>query len=152
MGNSVLQVLFSLVVLCIGGAFEEMLPKVACVGFPVLLSAVHVIASRQSAVLSVLFAISAGALEDSLSSLPLMTSVSFFLMAAVFVRRVGIPYASALLVYPAYQIWLAAWTGGLGASVFLRVLLAVPIGAVTVAAVWRAVCMAERRAAIGEQG
>ncbi len=151
-GNNVLQFIFTLIVLCVGGAAEELLPKIACVGFPFLLSAVLFVSLRQSAVSSVIFAISAGAFEDSLSSLPLMTSVSFFLVAAVFVRRVGMPYVAAVFAYPVFQVWLSAWTGGLGASVFLRILLALPIGALTAAVTWCVLIAAERRAAIGEEG
>ena len=78
MGNSLLQFVFALGVLCLGGAAEDMLPKVAGVGFPVLLSAVLVMATRRPIVPAVLFAVAAGACEDALSSLPLMTSPSTF--------------------------------------------------------------------------
>jgi hypothetical protein len=150
-GNNVLQLVFSLLVLCVGGAAEELLPKFFCVGFPVLLSAVIAISSKQALVGAVLFAIAAGGVEDSLSSLPLMTSVSYFVIVALVVRRIELSYVAFLVSYPAYQVWIAAWTGSLGASVFLRFLIAIPIGVATVALTSWLVGIAERRAAIGEQ-
>ena len=151
MRNDFLSLLFAVVVLCIGAGVEEMLPKFLGVGVPALLAASLVMSVRRP-VEAVLFAIAAGAVEDALSSMPAMTSVSFFLMAAGLVRRAPLPRAAAILVYPAYQVWLAAWTGGMGGSVFGRVLVAVPVGAVAVFAAEWLILLAERRAAIGEQG
>ena len=150
--NSVLQLLFALCVLSIGGAAEDMLPKVAGVGFPVLLSAVIVTATRRQSVPAVLFAIAAGAFEDSLSSLPLMSSSSFFVLAVAWMRAADMPRVTALLAYPAYQAMLPIWTGGFGANMYMRILVALPVGALTLAMVWLAVVFFERRAAIGEQG
>ena len=144
--------MFSLVVLCLGGGAEELLPKMLGVGFPVLLVSVQVMAVRGPLVAAMLFAVCAGGLEDALSSLPPMTSVSFFLLAMAFVRRVDMPCAASLLTYPAYQVWLFAWTGGLGGGVFGRILVSVPVGAATAFAVGWAICLVERRAAIDEQG
>ena len=151
MRNSFLSLLFAVVVLCAGAGAEELLPKVAGVGFPVLLSLVLATATKRP-VEAVLFAIAAGAAEDAISSLPPMTSVSFFLLAAAFARKSGIAWAAAIFAYPAYQVWLAAWTGGLGGSVFGRILVALPVGAATALATAALFFLAERRAAIGEQG
>ena len=151
-GNSVLQLLFAFGVLCIGGAAEDMLPKVAGVGFPVLLSAVLVNATRRQPVPAVLFAVAAGAVEDSLSSLPLMTSPSVFVLAVAWMRASGMSRATALLAYPAYQAMLPIWTGGFGANMYMRILVALPVGALTLFMVCLAMVLAERRAAIGEQG
>ena len=150
-GNSALQFVFSLLILCIGAAVEEMMPKIFCVGFPVLLAALVAFAPKQALVPAVLFAISAGAVEDSLSSLPLMTSISFFLIVVLVLRRFELPYVAPVIAYPAYQIWIAAWVGGVGASVFLRFLIAIPVGIATVSFVGWLVGIAERSAAIGEQ-
>ena len=49
-----------------------------------------------------------------LLSLPVMTSASYFLAVAALIRWSGFPRAAIVLTYPAYQLWLAAWTGGLG--------------------------------------
>ena len=143
---------FSLVVLCFGAGAEELMPKILGVGFPVLLASVQVMAVRGPLPVAMLFAVCAGGFEDALSSLPPMTSVSFFLLAMALVRRVDMPCAAALLTYPAYQVWLSAWTGGLGGGVFGRILVSVPVGVVTAFAVGWAICMAERRTAIDEQG
>ena len=139
-------------VLCLGASAEELLPKLLGVGFPVLLASVQVVAVRRPIAAAMLFAIAAGGAEDALSSLPPMTSVSFFLLAMAFARRTGLPCAAALLTYPAYQVWLSAWTGGVGGGVFGRILMALPVGAATAFAAGWVLRTAERRAALGEQG
>ena len=138
--------------LCLGAGAEELLPKMLGVGFPVLLVLSQIIAVRRQLVAAVLFAVAAGAVEDSLCSLPYMTSISFFLLAALLVRRAEIPLAASVFTYPAYQIWLSAWTVGLGGGVFVRILLALPVGVVTAIAAGWLLQAAERRAALGEQG
>ena len=152
MRNSFLALAFSLAVLCLGAGAEELLPKVLGVGFPVLLVAAQVVAVRWSLAAAMVFAVAAGGMEDALSSLPPMTSVSFFLLAVALVRRSDLPLAASLLTYPAYQVWLSAWTGGLGGGVFGRILVALPVGVATALAVGWAIRIAERRAALGEQG
>ena len=151
MRNSLPELVFALVVLCLAASGEEILPKFFGAGIPLLLAAAQVTAVRRPVAAAVVFAIAAGAIEDSLSSLPAMTSVSFFLMAAAFARRAEMPVAAALLTYPAYQVWLSAWTGGLSGGVFMRILVAVPLGAATSFAAWWALLCIERRAALGEQ-
>ena len=150
--NSLLALAFSLAVLCLGAGAEELLPKVLGVGFPVLLSAVQVVAARAPLAAAMMFAVAAGGVEDALSSLPPMTSVSFFLLSMAFVRRAGLPRAATLLTYPAYQVWLSAWTGGLGGGVFGRILVAMPAGMAAALVVGFAIRMAERGAALDEQG
>ena len=152
MRNSLLVLAFSLVVLCAGAGAEELLPKILGVGFPVLLASTQVFAVRCPLAAAMLFALAAGGIEDSLSSLPPMTSASFFLLSMAFARRADLPHAAAFLTYPAYQVWLSAWTGGVGGGVFGRILVALPVGAVTAFAVGWTIRMAERRAALGEQG
>ena len=152
MRNSFLELAFSLVVLCLGASAEELLPKFLGVGFPVLLVLAQIVAVRRPLVAALLFAVAAGGMEDALSSLPHMTSISFFLLAGVFVRRAEIPLAASVLTYPAYQIWLSAWTGELGGGVFGRILVALPIGVATAFATGWLFNFAERRAALGEQG
>ena len=128
------------------------MPKVLGVGFPVLLMAAQVAAVRWPLAAAMVFAVAAGGMEDALSSLPPMTSVSFFLLAMALVRRSDLPRAASLLTYPAYQVWLSAWTGGLGGGVFGRILVSLPVGIATAFAVGWAIRIAERRAALGEQG
>ena len=74
------------------------------------------------------------------------------LLAMALVRRSDLPRAASLLTYPAYQVWLSAWTGGLGGGVFGRILVSLPVGVATALAVGWAIGIAERRAALGEQG
>ena len=152
MRNNFLVLAFSLVVLCLGASAEELLPKLLGVGFPFLLASVQVVAVRGSLAAVMMFAVAAGGIEDALSSLPPMTSVSFFLIAMAFARRSDLPLAASLLTYPAYQVWLSAWTGGLGGGVFGRILVSLPVGMVTAIAVWWVIRIAERRAALAEQG
>ena len=148
MRSNFLSLVFAVVVLCIGAGVEEMLPKFLGVGVPALLAASLVMSVRRP-VEAVLFAIAAGAAEDAISSLPAMTSVSFFLMAAAVVRKAGL---ASLLMYPAYQAWLFVWTSSPGGGFFGRVLLALPVGIVTALAVGAALGWAERKAAVDEQG
>ena len=152
MRNSLLAFAFSLAVLCLGASAEELLPKLLGVGFPVLLVAVQVLAVRGPLAAAMLFAVAAGGFEDAVSSLPPMTSVSFFMLAMAFARWADLPRASSFLTYPAYQVWLSAWTGGLGGGVFWRILVSLPIGVATAFLVGWIIRFAERRAALDEQG
>lgn len=153
MRNSIIQLTLAIIVLVIGASLEELLPKFLGVGFPVLLSAVQLSAHRRAMLAAVIFAIAAGAAEDSISSLPIATSVSYFLLAAILVRWIGLPRAMMLASYPIYQAWLLPWMGGkVGEGVFLRMMMAIPIGAATILAVDVILRWAERKAAIDEQG
>lgn len=151
LGN-VVQLLSSVLVLVVGAGLEELLPKVLGVGFPVLLTSVQFAAFRRPLPSLVVTAIAAGAMEDALSSLAPMTSISYFLIVALFTRMLEIPRMATALTYPCYQIWLAIWTSGVGGGVFGRVLVAFPIGLVTAFAVSAALGLLERKAAIDEQG
>ena len=116
MKNDVLQLMFGSLALVLGAGCEELLPKVFGVGFPILLMIVVFLSVRFGLLLTVFLAIAAGALEDAVSSLTPMTSVSAFLIVAVLVRRFGLPYLAAMLVFPCYQLWLSVWMGGLNDS------------------------------------
>ena len=151
MKNSLLQLTFGLVVLIVGAGLEEMLPKFLGVGFPILLTAVQFMSLGPFASVAIVFAALAGATEDALSSLPLMTSVSYFLVVALLVRRLGLPRGVSVFAYPCYQLWLAVWSSGLGGGIFNRLLLSFPLGVVTSVAVGVLVCGARRGAAIDEQ-
>lgn len=134
----------------IGGVAEETLPKFLGVGFPVLLALTHLVSSRSSA--AVLFAIAAGAMEDALCSLPLMTSVSYFMVVMVLVRRSELPLSAIAATYPGYQLWLLLWTSLPGGGVFWRMLLALPIGLLTMFVTAVLFTWLERRSAINGQG
>lgn len=138
--------------LLLGGAAEELLPKVAGMGLPVLLAAVQILAYRRATAVAMLFALAAGGLEDALSSLPVMLSASYFLLVAAVTRWTELPRAAILLTYPGYQVWLEVWTNGFGGGVFYRILLAIPMGIVTVVAVGALLIWAEGKAAIDEAG
>ena len=153
MKDNLLQTVFWLLVLVVGAALEELLPKFFGVGFPALLATVQLAAcGRMPFALAVALAVAAGGLEDALSSLPMMTTVSYFVLTLALVRGFGFPRAAAALTYPCYQLWLSVWTGGLGGGIFARLLLSVPIGLVTAALVGLAVDWLKGKAAIDEQG
>ena len=121
--------LFLFLALVLGAGAEELLPRVWGVGAPLLLTLAVVTAPRLGLVTAGLVAVAAGAVEDAVSALAPLTSVSFFLLAAAVVRRTGVTRPVALLAYPCYQLWLSVWTPGL--NVFTRALVALPAGVLT---------------------
>lgn len=133
MKNDLQNVFFVFLALVLCAGAEELLPKVCGVGAPLLLMLAVVPAPRFGLVGAGLLAAASGAAEDAVSSLAPMTSVSFFLLAAVLTRRTGVMRPVALLVFPCYQLWLSLWTPGL--NVFTRFLVALPIGFLTAAGV-----------------
>ena len=152
MANDVVTFVFAVVALVFGAGAETLLPKFLGVGFPVLLTMVQFMAARRTAVVAVIFALAAGAMEDALSALPAATSASFFLLLASLVRWSGMPRAATLLTDPAYQMWIYVWTDRAGGGVFSRVLLALPVGLATALAVGAVMVWAEREAAVDEKG
>ena len=150
--SDVIQFVVFLLILVPGVAAEEMLPKVLGVGFPILLTSVQFVSLRLPLPPSVLFAVAAGAAEDAVCSLPPMTSGSFFLLAALLARWSRLPWLTAVLVAAGYQAWLAVWMVGLGGGVFVRILVALPIGLVTALSVHAALSWTWRKAAIDERG
>ena len=86
MKTDFIKLVLALIVLVIGGAAEEILPKVAGVGWPVLMASSLFFAMRRGVPEMVMFAIAAGAFEDALCSLPAATSSSFFLAAAALIK------------------------------------------------------------------
>lgn len=151
MRNDLARLLLAVLVLVAGGVAEELLPKFSGVGFPVLLTACVLVAARRPAFESSLFAVAAGAFEDALSALPPATSIGYFLGVAALARfAVGVRSASLVGVL-VYQLWLALWLRLPGATLFVRLLLAVPIGSATVLAVERVLRFLERRAALDEE-
>ena len=153
MKDNLLQLAFWSIVLLFGAALEELLPKFFGVGFPVLLVAVQLAAfGRLPISLAVVLAVAAGALEDALSGLPAMTTASYLVLVVALVRNFGFPCAAAALTYPCYQLWLSIWEGGLGGGIYVRLLLSLPVGLLTAAAVGIAVTWLNGKAAIDEQG
>lgn len=127
----VVQFVLAVLVLVSGAALEELLPRVFGVGVPVLLMAVLFLSIRQAGPSALAFAVVAGAVEDALSSLPPMTSVSWFIAAVLLLRRSGSAWFVPALAYAGYQVWLSIWVASVGGDVFKRVLLACPVGLVT---------------------
>lgn len=150
--NNNVRYVLALVTLVLGAAGEELMPKILCVGFPFLIGATVFFASRASRTLFVLFALAAGAAEDSLSGLPFLTSASFFLFVAALIRLTQLPYLVAGLAFPVYQLWLCIWSPELIGSVFARVLMSIPIGAVTSVGMMWLLASIERREAVDEEG
>jgi len=145
------QFAFGFLLLVLGAGLEELLPKFIGVGFPVLLSVVQALATGGSLPMVVVLAVVAGALEDALSSLPFLASVSYFILVALSVRRVGLFRLSAVLTYPCYQLWLALWTTGTDVGIFSRLLLSLPIGGFTAAVVGTGIAWLGRKGAVDER-
>lgn len=131
MKNNTVRFVLALLTLCLGASIEEMLPKFCNVGFPVLLSVLPLIALRSPVILPILFSLMAGTIEDALSALPLLTSSSFYLLVIVFIRWIRFPFLSAFFAFPLYQIWLCVWVQGVQGNLFSRLLVAFPLGALT---------------------
>jgi len=146
------QFVFGFVLLVLGAGAEEFLPKFLGVGFPVLLTAVQALAAGGGNLpMALVLAAVAGALEDALSSLPVMASASYFILVALSVRCVGLPRLLALLTYPCYQLWLALWASGSDGGIFGRLLLSVPFGGLTALIVGTAVAWAGEKGAVNER-
>lgn len=150
MKSEIVQFVMALLTLVVGCAAEELLPKVAGVGFPILMSASVFFATRRRVVPAICFALAAGAAEDALSGLPPATSASFFLAVAALAKWSEFPHGALVLAYPVYQGWLRLWGGAAVDGVYYRVLIAVPFGMVTAFATWLVLAWVERRAAVDE--
>ena len=131
MTGRVVQFVLHVLVLVSGAAFEELLPRVFGVGVPVLLMSALFFSARRPGSSALAFAVVAGAVEDVLSALPPMTSVSYFLAAALLVSRLDSAWFVPAVAYVGYQVWLSVWVTSIGGDVFKRVLLACPVGLMT---------------------
>ena len=67
MRNSLLQLVFGLLLLVLGAGAEDLLPRVFGVGFPVLLVLAQLVARRGAPVAFSVFAMAAGAMADALA-------------------------------------------------------------------------------------
>lgn len=147
----VVQFILCALVLVSGAALEEVLPRVFGVGVPVLLMSVTFLSVCRTGPSALAFAVVAGAVEDALSSLPPMTSVSYFLAVALLLRRLGSAWFVPAVAYAGYQIWLSVWVVSIGGDVFKRVLLAYPVGLLTAFAVEAVLSWLCRKAAVDER-
>ena len=150
MKSDFVQFVIALLVLAFGGAVEELAPKVLGVGVPVLLIASVFFATRRTPFVALLFALAAGAVEDSLSGPPGLTSVSFFVLAAVAARFSRLPSVCMAVVYPLFQLWLWLWVSGLSGGIFGRVLVSFPVGLMTAFATSVVLVWLDRKGAVGE--
>lgn len=128
---------------------EELSPKVLGVGAPFLMMvALYVASTGRTQAAAIAVALACGAAEDALCSLGGVTSIPFFVSAALLARRT--PFASAvmMLACPAYQLWLWIWMPELGGAVFGRFLVSLPAGASTAIATALVMAFAERRVGV----
>lgn len=149
--NELYRGLFALLVLFAGACLEEYLPKPAGVALPFLMMSALELSASRPLVVAVLLALGAGAVEDAILSLPMMSGASFFLIVVLAMRRIELrSVVVSALACPLYQMWLALWSIGAGGGVFWRILLSVPIGLVTAAAVRMVVGWLQGKAAVNE--
>lgn len=119
----------------LGGALEEIGPRFGGVGLPILLSVTVFLAARESTLFGILAAVAAGAIEEALVGALPMTALAFFVICALVVNRLELPFWGVLFIYPAYVVWMALMCPGLEAGVFGRFLVSVPVGFATTAGV-----------------
>lgn len=150
MRSDTVRYVLALIALVVASALEELFPKVLSVGFPFLMGATVYYAVRAPSILCMLFALAAGGAEDSLSSLPFLTGPSFFILIAALIRITQLPYVVAPLAFPIFQLWLNIWIPDLDGSIFIRGLLALPLGAASIGAAAYLLDRSERRAAADE--
>lgn len=155
MKSDFVHLVFAFLVLVVGGALEELLPKVCGVGAPVLMMATVFIASRRPLAVALLFAVAAGAMEDALCSRTpgLGGHLALFLALAAAVGKARArPVWLVLTLDPCCQLLFFAdrFFDGRAGEVCLRFLAAIPVGAATAAATWGALLALERRAALDE--
>ena len=149
--GNVVQIVLFVLILVSGAAFEELAPRIFGVGVPVLLMSAIFLSVRRARSSALAFAVVAGAVEDALSSLPPMTSVSYFLAVALLVRQLGSAWFVPAVAYAGYQVWLSIWVASIGGDVFKRILLACPVGLVTAFALDAALAWIFRKAAADER-
>ena len=152
MKKDIVQLVIAFFTLVFGGAAEALAPKTLGVGLPVLLSAAVYFARRRTPLVGMLFAVAAGAAEDALSGLPYALSVSYFAAVAGLMRGFKLPVGFAVPAYCLYQVWLWIWLGqSLVGGVFLRMLMALPVGVAVLAATHAALYWIDRKAAVDEK-
>lgn len=152
MKKDIVHLVFALLALVFSCALEELVPPVLGIGIPVLLSSAVYCAVNRKPVEGLLFALAAGAAEDSLASLPLAASVSFFVVTCSLLKWFKIPPVAAVVAYPLYQFWIWVWLGAaMQGNILLRMLAAFSVGAVTLSTVWVLLRWLDGKAAIDEK-
>jgi len=148
--SDILQFVFCLIALVVGGAAEELLPKFCGVGVPVLMALSACVAVRTTVPTLLFFSLAAGAFEDALSSLPLMMSPCFFLAVAVLAYKTRHAKTVLVMSYLAYQAWIKFLVPWLADSLGTRLLAAFLIAPVAGLVVDFLLAWTERKAAFGE--
>ena len=148
--SKALKSVYALLLLVAACAAEELLPDFLRVGFPVLLSLALVYARKRTLAATILFAVAAGAMEESISALPVFTSAGYFLLASLLTRFIALDLLSALLTFPFYQLYLVIWSEADGWSFCLPALLALPLGALTYYAVLSLMTFLDKWSAVDE--
>ena len=144
MKGSIVKFAFIVLALVIGGALESALPSVWGLGVPVLLGMAIFFANYTAAPEWIFAAVSAGALEESVAALPPATAIVFFAAIALAVRFLREPVVWVVAAFPAYQVWLGLVADGSGA--IARAMVAIPVGALSLAAVVALMSVAWRKA------
>lgn len=150
--NKRLHFLFSILVLILASTLEDVLPRIFGVGFPILLMVTLSFAVKKPMTLAVIFAVAAGASEDAISSLPMMTSVSFFVVMALLTRWAKAPILMSILGCALYQFWIMVWLVNIGGNVFVRSLAAIPISGLTILLILPILRLVEKGVALNEEG
>lgn len=150
MKDDFVQFVFAVIAIVVSAAAEELLPSFFGMGLPLLLALVMVMASRMNVLPSVMAAVGAGAFEDALSALPPMTSVCFFVIAALLAHRKDVPRPFLIALFPAFELWTGVLFLGQIGEAFVRALAAFPLGVVALAFQFLAVDRLGRKAGIDE--
>lgn len=135
MKSEVTKTVFAVLSMILGGALEELCPRIGEVGCPVLLAVTVFFARRESAPFGIAVALAAGAVEESLVGAAPATVIAFFVLAAVMVKELELSLAGTALVYPLYVGGTALMGLGLEGGVFGRMVVAIPMGLVTMAVI-----------------
>lgn len=150
MKDELVQFVFVVIAIVVSAAAEELLPSSFGMGLPLLLALVMAMASRLEVLPSVMTAVGAGAFESALSSLPSVTSVCFFVIAALLAHRKDFPRPLLVVLFPMSELWSAVCAFGQMGDVFARALLSVPLGAVALSVQCFAVSRLGRKAGLDE--
>ncbi len=152
MKKDLIQLVIAFFTLALGGALEDLTPKMMGVGIPVLLSATVYFALNRPPLSGMLFAVAAGAAEDALADLPFVLSVSFFTAVAGLLRGFKLSAAVAAPAFCCFQVWLWIWLGdSLNGNIFSRLFASFPLGVATLAAVYGLLRWLDRKAAVHDQ-
>lgn len=139
MRNSVVQILFYIVVTVISAAVQDMLPAVFGIKPPVMLAVAISFAlheadvsavsrvSKSFGIIWMVYAFIIGSTSDALGCLPAGCDAGFFLLACVALRMIGnyvnemprftLSLISLLVVVPLHETWMSAWgVAGIGAG------------------------------------